>query len=310
MPPDNSALTMADVLGKTGPALSATSDMPTAASAAPSAPSAPATAPTAAAPADAPSSAPTPAPAESDGKDETPGWMKAEITKERNRRRDAEARVAESERLLKEALERIPKPADPKAAPAPQETQKPKRADFDDPDAYDEALIDWSTQRAAAQLRAEQQTEAQRQVEASTQAKQAEQQKVVQQAWAGRRDKALAEMPDYVEVAENPDVQISMPMAAVITSVENGPQVAYHLGKNPTEAARIAALSPFEAAVEVRLLARDLAAKKPEITKAPDPAATRIGARSDAGPKTAQDESMEEYAARRNKELRAATLRH
>lgn len=301
--PDPTALTMADVLGKTGPALSATSDMPVAAPLAP----APTPAAPTPAPAEAPAEAPAPAPAEAETKDETPAWMKAEITKERNRRREAEARQAESERLLKEALERIPKPA--AEAPAPAETPKPKRADFDDPDAYDDALIAWGTQRAAAQLRTEQQTESQRQAEAAAQAKQSEQQKVVQQAWAGRRDKALAEMPDYVEVAENPDVQISMPMAAVITSVENGPQVAYHLGKNPAEAARIAALSPFEAAVEVRLISRDLAAKKAEITKAPDPV-TRVGARSTAAPKSAQEESMEEYAARRTKELQSAARRH
>lgn len=315
--PDATALTMADVLGKSGPALSATSDMPVATPAPapaadpPAAPAAPAPAP------DATGTPSAPAPA-GETKDDTPAWMKAEITKERNRRRDAEnaradaeRKAAEAQARLDEALARIPKPTE---TPAPPADPRPSRESFDDPQAYDDALIEWSTRQATAKTKEVEAAQAKADAEekAAAARKEAETAQVVemQTKWGEARTKAIERMPDYEAVAENPEVQISMAMASVITSRPDGPDIAYHLGKNPELSARLAAMPPPQAVFEMGLLAAQLqAAAKPQISGAPDPVKP-VGSRSSATPKGPEEESMEEYAARRQKELSAAKTRH
>ncbi|GAC1664529.1 MAG: hypothetical protein PVS3B2_00270 [Candidatus Dormibacteraceae bacterium] len=288
--PDPTALTMADVLGKSGPALSATSDMPVA-SPAPAPTADPPAAPAAPAPAPDASGTP-PAPPPSD-KDETPAWMKAEITKERNRRRDtenaradAERKAAEAQARLDEALARIPKPAD---APPPPADPRPSREAFEDPQAYDDALIEWSTRQASAKVREEAAEIAKKDAEAKaeTARKEAETAQVteMQTKWGEARTKAIERMPDYEAVAENPELS-----------------------------ARLAALPPPQAVFEMGLLAAQLQAAgttKPQLTSAPDPVSKPLGSRSSAVSKGPNEESMDEYAARRTKELRAsATTRH
>ncbi|MDE2439738.1 MAG: hypothetical protein KGP14_01845 [Betaproteobacteria bacterium] len=310
--PDPLALTMNQNIGKQGPALSATSDMPVAAPAEPAAPAAPADPKddaTPPAPADpAPSADPKPAaddPHGDDGKgdDKTPPWMKAEITKERNRRREAEQKANEAQARLDQALKALEqstgKPAKTASDQIDDNDPRPSREQFEDPAAYDDALIEWSSRRASATALADAES---KRVQESVQ----QQQEVMRKGWEGRREKAIAEMPDYAEVAESPDVQISMPMAHAIITAPNGPQIAYHLGKNPEIAARIASLPPAQAVFEMGLLAASLKVPAPEFSKAPEPPKP-IGSRADATPKGPEEESMEEYAARRKKELRTGT---
>lgn len=329
----------ADVLNLRAPALSATSDIPvltpapapsdsTAAAPPPAGDDAAAAAATAAGEGEGDGG-------DSKGKDNTPAWQKAEITKERNRRRAAEAKAeaaeaarADADRRLEEALKAIPKPKDETATPPPPpeapRPKRPTRAQFDDPDAFDaalseheDALIEWSSRTAAATAaasaaaaaadaakKAADDAAAATAEEARKTAEEA-QVKAMQTKWEANRTKAIEQLPDYAEVAENPEVQISLAMASVITTRPDGPQIAYHLGKNPELSARIAALTPPEAVFELGLIAAQLqTAKPPELTKAPDPVRT-VGARAAATRKGPEEESMEEYAARRQKEVRA-----
>jgi len=320
--PDALAITMADNIGKQGPALSATSDIPVLSLAPAPAAAEPAAAPTppAAAPADAAAAAPPPAVGEGEGtgeesKDTTPPWMKAEITKERNRRRDAELKVADAERRAAEATARLDEAlklaAKPPVTTDPAGTTdlRPARESFDDPQAYDEALIEWSSRRAAAATAAETKKAAEEAAAAGAE----EARKVAEQAqvevmrttWETNRAKALEQLPDYAEVAENPAVQISMAMASVITTRPDGPQIAYHLGKNPELAAKIAALTPPQAVFELGLIAAELKlSKAPQLSNAPEPVRP-LGSRAAAVSKGPEEESMEEYAARRTAQLRA-----
>lgn len=295
---DQLALTMEQNIGKQGPALSATSDMP-----------APAEPTTEAKPADAaPPAEPTPdvkdKPADATGEpekdDKTPPWMKAEITKERNRRREAEQRANDSATQLAQALKTLEQVTGRNAETAGRKMEdgdpRPNREQFDNPGAYDEALIEWSSRRASATALADAES---KRVQENIQ----QQQQVIRKTWEERRGKALADMPDYTEVAEREDLQISMPMAHAIVTAPNGPQIAYHLGKHPEEAARIASLPPAQAVFEMGLLAASLQTKKPEVSSAPEPIKP-LGSRADATSKGPNEESMEEYAARRSKEIR------
>lgn len=71
---------------------------------------------------------------------------------------------------------------------------------------------------------------------------------------AGYREKeeaAFDKYDDFEAVAYNPRLPITDSMAEAIQSSEIGPDVAYYLGSNPKEAARIAQLSPIQQAREI-----------------------------------------------------------
>lgn len=262
------------------------------AQAAPEAPQAPAPEPPAVAPAPDPTAA-----------------LRAEIAAERAAREAIERRLAE------------PPPAPPPAAaapPAPEPpTPFPNRAAFDTPDAFDTAVQQWHAaetaritretvrteqQRAAAEAAAQRQREA----EEAGQRQQREANDRMLADWNGRRAKALETMPDFAAVAERADVTISPPMAAAIMQIESGPEVAYHLGKNPAEAARIAALPPLNAVFELGRIAAALAAPKPPaVSRTADPIRP-VGAVAPAVVPALADMDMDSYAAKRQAALAAS----
>lgn len=231
--------------------------------------------------------------------------------------RRAEALQAMLDREL--AAKQAPKPEPEK--PVSQEDDAPKRplkTEFvDNPDGYEQAVDDYIAKRASYEAtkavkadRAEQEQQAQQKAIADGN-------KAVKDAYTGRVEKAKGKYADYHEVAESPDVQVSIPMAHAIMHSEHGPDIAYHLGKNPAEAERISKLSPPLQLVELGLIVASLRAPakepvkepvkeaaKPPVSNAPKPIKP-LGAGSEAVSKSPEDESMDEYAARRKKELAA-----
>lgn len=318
-------------MGKAQPALSATSDMPTEVTPGPalsasgsenSAPPAPAptAAPTpTAAPADPAAKAPAEGedPAAGDKEDKTPAWQKAEITKERNRRREAEDRATSAEKKADEANQKalealdaikklVPETPDPSVAP------RPNRKDFDNPDTYDQALEKWTEDRVTAATR----DATVREIEARTASEKAEQdRKTAEEAnqavfdtWSKRAAKVAEEMPDFEEVVyrevKDGGPNITEPMRDAILSLETGPQIAYHLAKNPQEALRISGMPILQQLVEIgRLTTQIEAAAKPGRTNTPPPP-QHISGTEGAGPKDIGDMSMDEYAAARTPKLR------
>ncbi len=308
---------MGDVVGKSAPALDATSDMPAAQEApaiseevntpAPETPKqdkAPATPePEAEAEPDASGDEGDAKPAK-EAKDGTPPWMKAEITKERNRRRAAETRATQLEDDLRKALTlgASAKQAEQTQTALDTTDPRPKREAFDNPDAYDTALEDWSGRRATrlANETINKANESQRIAEQQRQQNEANQ--VVLKSWEEKRAKAAETHPDYDEVTGADTLNITTQMAATILQADNGTDVAYHLGKNPAEADRIAALPPVKQIYEIGRLSATLGAKQPATTKAPAPIKP-LGSNARATAKSPDDESMEEYASRRSAEL-------
>jgi hypothetical protein len=81
---------------------------------------------------------------------------------------------------------------------------------------------------------------------------------------------------DYIEVTRNPAVPINSDMAQVIAESDDGPALAYYLGKNVEIAERISQLSPLAAAremgrIEAKLAAEREKAKEKTVSKAPAP---------------------------------------
>lgn len=128
------------------------------------------------------------------------------------------------------------------------------------------------------------------------------------------------EHPDFHDVFHG-DLPVSVTMAEAITEAENPAAVAYYLGQNPDEAARIAALNAsgvsraigrIEAKLESQASPPQQAAeqtRQPEqktVTKAPPPVTTLSGA--PAVVKDLDDLPMAEYDAQRRKERKARGL--
>lgn len=302
----------ADILVSTAPALSATSDMPVMIEPTVEAAETPV--------ADAVEAATETATETVETKTEpTPATPEPPKPDPRTTRaRTAEDQLKQALGIIEQLTERLERPtveAKPDEPPAPQLAARPSREDFNDPESYDAALIEWAATTAAARATAEATAEANRraQEDRARLAKEAEDRvaadrgAAMQAQWNERQAKVVEANPDYQAVVDSDDLQISAPMARAIIVAERGPEIAYWLGKNPGEATRIAKLTdPAAAIIEIGMIAArlDAPASKPEVSRTPAPI---VPVRSSAAAveRDVGELSMEEYAARRAPQLRS-----
>lgn len=225
------------------------------------------------------------------------GGLQKRFSELTRQRRDAERRAVEAEsaaataraELDRIAAERTPAREEPIAEPV-----------FESPEQYQRDMAAYTRQmaeRSARDILAAQRQADERQRNET--AIRAEQQRI-QTDFFNRENAARQEMPDYDEVARNNDLQISAPMASAIARSAVGPKIAYHLGKNPAEAARIAALAPQDQFLEIGALSYRLSQPTaPRTSSAPAPI---VPVKPTAGvARDLAELSMEEYAAQRRK---------
>jgi len=183
---------------------------------------------------------------------------------------------------------------------------RPRRQDFDDPYDYEDARDDWSDRRNAAGME-RRLAEKEREKRAAEIAS-AEQQclAVLADGYRVRRDRFVEDHPDYPEIAESDALRVTDTMAALIARNPNGPAVAYWLGKNVAEAARIAQLDATSQAAEFGRLTALVGTEPPAVRRtSPAPVQPRDGQGRYVGTGRGE-ESMEAYAARRTAEIIAA----
>ena len=145
-----------------------------------------------------------------------------------------------------------------KLRPEPELKADKTLADFDyDESAYSQHLLKVAKQQAENDLRTTYQQQQAAKVQAEYLQREAEYAKSVE---------------DYDQVARNPYLPITQPMAAEIKSSDMGPQLLYHLGKNPDVAERLAAMPPTTMARELGRIEARLSEVKPSVSKAPPPA--------------------------------------
>lgn len=115
---------------------------------------------------------------------------------------------------------------------------------------------------------------------------------------------------DYSEVVTDPSLSITQVMADVAMEMDNGPEVLYYLGKNPSLADEIARLSPLSAArelgrIEAKLLTK-AAGEKVSKAPAPAPKISAVEASTKVSPTQAESDklSTEDWMKQRNKQLR------
>lgn len=93
-------------------------------------------------------------------------------------------------------------------------------------------------------------------------------------AWNQREAQAREKYEDYDDVVHPDDLPITEDMATAIFEMEDGTDVAYHLGRHPSEIERISKLSPVAQTIELGRIASRLAAPRGKPTSAPTPVKT------------------------------------
>jgi hypothetical protein len=117
-------------------------------------------------------------------------------------------------------------------------------------------------------------------------------------AWRERLSVFKETANDWDQVALS--APINEAVAKDITFLEEGPQIAYYLGKHPAQARALNNLSSRERALELGRIAGRLTAEPPrKVTTAPTPVDAVSGKGAQTSPFDPRKASMDEYAAKR-----------
>ena len=137
----------------------------------------------------------------------------------------------------------------------PSAVEVPPLEQFESPDAYAEALAI----KKAEELLSKRERDRQLQD--------------IRESYHEREEAARDKYDDFEQVAYNPSLRITETMVEAIQSSDVGPDLAYYLGSNAKEAARISQLSPILQAREIGKLEAKLASNPPTkpTTSAPPP---------------------------------------
>lgn len=297
----------------TYPALSTTSDKPV-----------PTVSPAAAAPS---SDAAAPVPSEAAtaaGDTEEPAAAEPEDKPKRGRPSKADREMAElreSIASLTNLVAAIAKPAEaaPAAprAPEPPKLVRPKRADFDDPDAFEDALIEYASevaaQKATGAAAEQRQKETAAEVEARAAKAQQEENEKIAAAWKAKVDDAAERYDDFEAVAFDKNTPMTMPMIHTVINSEYGADIAYWLGSNKAEAKRISGLAnPIAQALAIGRLDAAFAKAaeaepEPEII-VPKPAPRAVSTKPAVRPLTPRSAPVDEPATPQNSEARIEAM--
>ena len=124
------------------------------------------------------------------------------------------------------------------------------------------------------------------------------------QNWQSKQEKAREKYEDYDEIAGQASVPINEGIRQAIVRSDMGPDIAYFLGKNPSEAIRISALDDYASAREIgKIEARLQSTPTPKkASSAPDPI-TPVGSK-DSAKSDPEKMPIEEWVKWRNKQVR------
>jgi hypothetical protein len=172
----------------------------------------------------------------------------------------AEKRVGELEAKVS-GLEKSNTPA-----PVKEPATAPKQEDFSTVAEYVDASVDWKLK--------------QKEAEAAESVRKSEQIQL-EQAHQKRILEASSRIADYESVVNKSEIELRMPLIQYIRESDMGPDLAYHLAKNPDVAERLNRLSPIKQLAEMGKLEMTIqkpakadepkSSKTPEQSKAPAP---------------------------------------
>lgn len=193
-----------------------------------------------------------------------------ELEKERTEKKQLADEIAK--------LKATPPPAPPEPPTPPQEAAPAQPEAIEDPEPKEDDFTDWNEfQRAIAKWEGRQEARRLITEERARDAKAREQfqlqrQRMDQaQAYVKRAETAKTVYTDFDAVV-NRDVPLHPVMGEVILTSEAGPELAYHFGTHPDDAARIRALPPAAMLTEMHRLEGRLSALR-DLRSTPPPAA-------------------------------------
>ena len=182
------------------------------------------------------------------------------------------------------------------AQQAQQPSQAPKLEQYNSIEEYLDALADHKASQKFDHLAKEREAK-------ESQTRQQQEVAKLHESYTKQTEQARQAYGDFDDVVQDPDLPISQAMAEAIMRSTNGADVAYYLGKNPDQAARIASLDPFSAAVEIGRIAATVVRPQPRKTSNAPPPIQPVGAR--ATPVTDPDKmSTEDWLKWRNDQLK------
>ena len=199
---------------------------------------------------------------------QSPDSPPADAEPQRNRASERIAELVAERTAAKEAAEywrgvatQNTSTPEPTAQPTPQPTLE----QFDhDTDKWAAAYSVWSDQRVQAVAKAQVGQAMREQVSVN-------EAEASRARWQDKSQDFSEKHPDFETVISNPALKITPDMLSVFQDSDKGPDIAYHLGKNPDIAAKIARLPRNKMALAIGRLERDLSTPKPQPTNAPQP---------------------------------------
>jgi hypothetical protein len=184
---------------------------------------------------------------------------------------------------------------------------EPKPGDFKTVGEYTRALVKYEAKKAGETGKAQ-----------AEQSKQQEHANEIVSAFVKRQDEFKAATPDYEDVVGGTDLIVPDIAKQYLIESEVGPQLAYHLAKNPDEVTRLKKLSPSRCVAELGKLetkfekaaapAKADAAPAKEISKAPAPISPLEGKETTVN-KDPSQMTFQELRAFREAERRAKASR-
>ena len=156
--------------------------------------------------------------------------------------------------------------------------------DYRAPEDYTRAVAEQAAREAGAEILARQATQAEAIAARAAEA-----------AWAESTAALREKAPDFDAVVHNPNLTVTPVMADALRESSRGAEIAYYLGKNPGEAARIASLPPVSQATAIaRLETSIVGVGQGPVSRAPQPVTTLSG-RASGGGKRLEDMDFDEY---------------
>lgn len=166
--------------------------------------------------------------------------------------------LSETNAQLQERLDRIERQLAGKEAPAkPTTSEKPTPDKFQTYEDYVEALADWKSEQKVSKALEERDSQAKQQ-------EQEAQTKASFSAYNKRVSEARGVHDDFDEVVGNDDISVPASAQLAIIELENGPEVAYYLGKNPEEAAKLLDMTDRQAIMAIGRISDSLTKDSPE----------------------------------------------
>ena len=221
---------------------------------------------------------------------------KSQNAKQRLRRKlrqEQQARFEAEERSkqLEEKFATLEQKLDPVINPPP---PRPSRDDYESEESYEDALLDWrDASRSSSPVSGPSARPAQPPPPAARPDAADPVSPEVRKNWESQMDNASDKYEDFDDALVSiPRESMSDHMTFAIMESDQGGEVAYFLGKNHTEAARIADMTPTQQIREIDKLAKKFA---PTTSSAPPPITPTKG--GDSPQKKLEDMSPEEYRA-------------